>query len=190
NPDDVRMAHRGDQLVLEQKALEQPAARLAWPVLDDLADDPLARLLVLGEVDPRQVGCVELRDESMPPGAEPSGDARREGPRARARLELAFPGRAGGAPAHLCGRRPALERVAQRGDEPPVLQLALREVAYGARLQRVDGEPLVARIGEEQHRRAIAPLGEPVEPREALLVPDRVAEQHGVETGERDVARA
>src|SRR5690606_23292140 len=78
DPDDVRMAHRRDQLVLEQKTLEKAPAGLAGPILDDLADDPLAALLVLGEIDRRQIGRIELRDEAVPPRAEPRADLRRK----------------------------------------------------------------------------------------------------------------
>src|SRR5690606_6785753 len=76
DPDDMRMAHRRDQLVLEQEALEQAPAGLARPILDDLADDPLAGLLVLGEIDGREVRRIELREETVAPRAEPAADAR------------------------------------------------------------------------------------------------------------------
>src|SRR5690606_16473847 len=117
DPDDMRMAHRRDQLVLEQEALEQAPAGLARPILDDLADDPLAGLLVLGEIDGREVRRIELRDEAVAPRAEPSADPRRNalaaldpGPggarrRSRART-LAQPRR----------RRAVLDRVPQCDD--------------------------------------------------------------------------
>src|SRR5690606_29373647 len=122
DPNDMRMPHRGDRLILEQKALEYPPAGRTGRMLHDLADDPRAAR-GLGEIDRREIRRVQALDETVAP---------RSGPRPAGR-DFARANRRGGPEGGIVGGRPLgparaarLERVAKHLDQPAMAQIALR----------------------------------------------------------------
>src|SRR5690606_18723337 len=97
--------------------------------------------------------------------------------------------RAGRAPVDGGGAlgRARLEGLAQHLDQSGMAQIALREIARRPRFQRVDGEKLVAGIGEDDDRRTARPRGERLEPLEPRFVRNGMAEQHRIATVDRNV---
>src|SRR5690606_33665507 len=125
----------------------------------------LGALLVYGEIHGRELARVDLLDETAP-GHRRLAQALRQaalGP--------------GGA------RALRLRRDDVR--EAPRLQLRFRKIAGRARLERVDGEELVALRGEQEHGRAAVEPAQRLEMRESDLARLRMAEQYRVETVNR-----